>query len=161
MSDRIELNKNLINLHEKGSTFEEVLSHGIDILIENGFASEEYRSQVINREKETPTALQFENITVSLAHGDPIGVISSAMVILRCDNKPEFGLMDNPSKFVPVDLVVLLGINNPNSHIKVLAKLINALSDENICNVIKTSDDVEKIYTILENELLKEDNANE
>ena len=161
MSDKIELNKNLINLHEKGLTFEEVLSHGIDMLIKNGFADEKYRNQVIKREKETPTALQFENIVVSLAHGDPIGVISSAMVILRCDNKPKFGLMDNPSKFVPVDLVVLLGINNPNSHIKVLAKLINALSDEKICNTIKNSENVDEIYMILENELLKEDNVNE
>lgn len=161
MVNKIALNKKLINLHEEGANFEQVLSNCVDILIENGFATEEYRSQVIEREKECPTALQFEHLTVALAHGDPIGVISSAMVIARCDNQPQFGLMDNPSEFVPVDIVILLGVNNPNSHIKVLAKLINVLSDEKVCNSIKTSENIDDVCEMLESELLKEDNYNE
>lgn len=157
----IELNMNLIDLSIKGNTFETVLSRGVDLLIKNGFVTEEYRSQVINREKECPTALQFEYITVALAHGDPVGVNDSAMVIERCKDKPKFGLMDNPEEFVPVDMVLLLAVNDPNAHIKILARLIDALSKKEVCQVLKESNSKEEVYKVLDNELFKENYDNE
>lgn len=157
----IELNTSLINLHVKGDDFSTVLSYGVDVLIDNGFAQEEYRYQVIKREKECPTALQFEYITVALAHGDPIGVNDSAMVIERCEDRPLFGLMDNPDEMVPVEMVILLAVNDPNSHIKILARLIDALSKKDVCEILKHSDSIDEVCAILKNELLKENYEDE
>ena len=154
----IVLNENLINLHETGKDNSEVLNNCIDLMIKEGLVEEEYRKQVIDREKDCPTALQFEDIAVSLAHGDPVGVNNSAMVIARCDNHPGFGLMDNPEKFVPVDAVILLAVNDPNGHIQVLARLIEALSKQEVCELIKNSEDKKEICELLQNELLKEKN---
>ena len=152
----ILLNENLIDLKVEGKDNVEVLNNCVDLMVKEGVVEETYRQQVINREKECPTALQFENIVVSLAHGDPIGVKQSAMVVGRCENHPGFGLMDDPDKFVPVDVVILLAVNDPNGHIQVLARLIDALSKKEVCDHLKQSDDKKKLCELLENELLKE-----
>lgn len=157
----ILLNENLIDLKEEGKDNVEVLNDCVDLMVKEDVVEETYRQQVISREKECPTALQFENIIVALAHGDPIGVKKSAMVIARCENHPGFGLMDNPEKFVPVDVVILLAVNDPNGHIQVLARLIEALSKKEVCDHLKQSNDKKQLCELLENELLKEKTEDE
>ena len=152
----IVLNENLINLQEAGTDNTETLNHCVDLMIAEGVVEESYRSQVIDRERDCPTALQFEDIAVALAHGDPVGVSQSAMVLARCVNHPGFGLMDDPETFIPIDAVILLAVNDPNGHIQVLARLIDALSKKEVCEFIKTSDDKTAICELLTKELLEE-----
>ncbi len=152
----IVLNENLIDLREQGKDNIETLNDCVDRMIQEGVVEESYRMQVIEREKECPTALQFADIAVALAHGDPIGVRQSAMVLARCVNHPGFGLMDDPETFIPVDAVILLAVNDPNGHIQVLARLIDALSRKEVCDYIKTSDDKTAICELLTKELLED-----
>ncbi len=154
----IVLNENLINLQEAGTDNIGTLDHCVDLMIAEGVVEESYRSQVIEREKACPTALKFEDIAVALAHGDPVGVRQSAMVLARCVNHPGFGLMDDPETFIPVDAVILLAVNDPNGHIQVLARLIEALSKKEVCEFIKTGDDKAAICELLTKELLEEKN---
>jgi len=152
----IVLNENLIDLQETGSDNIGTLNHCVDLMVNEGVVEKSYRMQVIEREKECPTALQFADIAVALAHGDPIGVSQSAIVLARCVNHPGFGLMDDPETFIPVDAVILLAVNDPIGHIQVLARLIDALSRKEVCDYIKTSDDKTAICELLTKELLED-----
>ncbi|MGI6607639.1 MAG: PTS sugar transporter subunit IIA [Erysipelotrichaceae bacterium] len=156
MEDTLILNKNLIELNEPGFNFEETIGHCVDMLIKEGLVENIYKQQVIEREKKSPTGLKFKDITISLAHGDSVGVNKTSMVVARCVNRPEFALMDDPNTFVRVDAVILLAVNNPNNHIHILAKLIEALSKKEVCEIILHSEEEEEVCDVLFKELWKE-----
>lgn len=115
-----------------------------------GYVNEKYLEQVINREEEFPTGLAFEHISVALPHANPEDVYQSACVIGRCLKPVNFGCMEAPEKELPVELICVLALNNPNQHLTLLSKLMELFSDkkqiENIRGA-KSKEELCKIFT--------------
>lgn len=128
---------------------EEVLRHLFSLLHENNNVDNEYLSNILQREDNYPTGIQFADIAIAIPHGDAEHVIKSAIAIGKCTNKVEFHNMESPEDTIKVDYVVMLAVDNPDEHISVLNNLITLFSDDICCKDLisaKSQEDVCKIF---------------
>ncbi len=82
------------------------------------------KKALLEREEEFPTGLQIGDINVAVPHADHIYVKESEIILCTLENPVEFQRMDNPEKEVKVSIIILMAINNPDTHIEVLQKNI-------------------------------------
>lgn len=118
-----------------------------------GYVNDKYLEQVIQREVEFPTGLAFEHITVALPHANPEDVHQSACVIGRCLTPVPFGSMEAPEKELPVELICVLALNNPDDHLALLSQLMKLFSDDEQVRAIRAAFSKEELCKVFTNSL--------
>lgn len=114
-------------------------------LAQLGYVNNEYCRQVVQREEECPTGLAFNSIAVAIPHADPINVHQSACVIARCKEPIPFGNMEAPAKMLPVEIIFMLALNNPNDHLELISQLMTLFSDEEQVTAIRRAETKEEL----------------
>ncbi|MEA4895381.1 MAG: PTS sugar transporter subunit IIA [Oscillospiraceae bacterium] len=145
MSDEIKITEECIDLNVTAANREEVLEHLVALLEKQGFVDTEYTKKILEREKNYPTGLCFSKIKIAIPHGDPQYVNESSIAIGRCINKPMFGSMEDPSEQVGVDIVVLLAVKDPESHLTILNNLMEMFTIEKNCEVLISGNSNEEV----------------
>ena len=143
MGERIEICEKCIDLHITDSDCRSVLNHLTGLMVRQGYVDEIYAEKIYEREQNYPTGLQIENIAIALPHGDSDYVKESAIAVGKCDQKPIFCSMEDAETEIPVDLVVLLAVKNPETHLAVLNNLIEMFSEQEKCEKILSADEKE------------------
>lgn len=113
----------------------DILSFLADKLKEEGYAKEGYKEAILKREIEYPTGLPAE-VKIAIPHCDHTLVNESAIAIGVLNNTVDFQAMDDPSKTLDVQIVIMLALNEPHGHIEMLQKIVQ---------LIKSSEDLKKI----------------
>lgn len=143
MGEKIEICEKCIDLHITYNDCKSVLDHLTSLMVRQGYVDEIYAEKIYERERNYPTGLQFESIAIALPHGDSDYVKKSAIAVGKCDKKPVFCSMEDAETEIPVDLVVLLAVKNPETHLAVLNNLIEMFSEQEKCKKILLSDEKE------------------
>ncbi|VYT81521.1 PTS sugar transporter subunit IIA [Clostridium tertium] len=117
------------------NTSNDILSFLADKLKEEGYAKEGYKEAILKREVEYPTGLPAE-IKIAIPHCDHTLVNESAIAVGVLNNTVNFQAMDDPSKTLDVQIVIMLALDEPHGHIEMLQKIVQ---------LIKSSDDLKKI----------------
>lgn len=112
------------------------------------YVNDRFLEQVIQREEEFPTGLAFEHITVALPHANPEDVHQSACVIGRCLTPVIFGSMESPEKELPIELICVLALNNPNDHLALLSQLMKLFSDKDQIRAIRAATSKEELCKV-------------
>lgn len=121
----------------------EVLSYLADKLKEEGFVKEGYKEGILSREEEYPTGLPAE-IKIAIPHCDHTLVNNAAIAIGILDKSIDFKAMDDPSKSLDVEIVIMLALDEPHGHIEMLQKIIKLIqSSEDLKNILNSKDDEE------------------
>ncbi|NRX30564.1 PTS system galactitol-specific IIA component [Clostridium beijerinckii] len=128
------MNSDLIALNLEVKNKEEVIQELGKRMFEKGYVKSTYIDAVLEREKTLPTGLDIGEMCVAIPHTDSKHVNESNVALAVLKNPVEFRNMIDPSKKVEVMVVFLLAINDPDSQVTLLSKLMSVFSK---CGVIK------------------------
>lgn len=126
------VNPELIIINLDSSEKEEVLTIIAKKLISKGYARESYLKAILNREKDYPTGLPTSGVGVAIPHTDIEHVIKPGVAVATLKNPVKFNVMGNPDEQVDVKLVFMLAINEPNTQIDLLKKLVSIFQREDL-----------------------------
>jgi len=119
-------------------------------MVAGGYVRDTYVAAVLSREETFPTGLEFPLCGVALPHGEPDGVAKAAVAIGRCSKPVAFRCMDDNSKTVPVTLIAMLAVSQPESHLDVIGRLIGIFSDEGCCRDVLDIDNADEIAGLID-----------
>ena len=135
---------------------EEVIGFLSDELFKNGYVKETFKPAVIKREKKYPTGLQLGDINVAIPHTDIEHVIKSGVAVCTLSSPIKFHRMDKPGEEIPVHVVFLLAVSEPNEYVKFLSKLTSSFGKKETIRALISTDNKKQIKKILK-DILKED----
>ena len=145
----LNLKKELIwldaNFHSKEELFKEVGKRFGEL----GYVKSSFADALMERESKFPTGLATEPFQVAIPHADPEHVKKEAVSCIRLTNPIKFHDVGDDENEINAEFVFVLCILEPDKQIDVLKALIEALSDEDIMNGIKSAISPEEVYDLL------------
>jgi len=124
-------------------------------LKEKGYIYKTFANAVVEREEKYPTGLYLGKINVAIPHTDTKHVKQSGVAILTLDKPVIFNKMDDPSQTIPVLIIFLLAVSEPNEYVQFLSKLATSFSNDKTIKRIYKEADSTKIIGILNGRLSK------
>lgn len=118
-------------------------------LTNKGKVLDGFEDALLEREKSYPTGLFIGDVNVAIPHADCTYVKESEILLCTLENPISFQRMDQPDEEVEVSIIILLAIDSPDGHIKVLQKIISLIQDQTILKEILNETDKGKISDIL------------
>ncbi|EIJ77976.1 putative PTS IIA-like nitrogen-regulatory protein PtsN [Bacillus methanolicus PB1] len=109
---------------------EELLRTMAANLFSKGLVKESFIDAVIEREKTFPTGLPTNRISVAIPHTDSEHVNKKAISIAILKEPVKFGVMGEMDADTPVQIVFMLAIDEKDSHLVVLQKLMELFQNE-------------------------------
>lgn len=139
----------------QGDTDEEVLSFLSDKLYELGIVKDEFKANVILREKSYPTGLPLVNNKVAIPHTDSCYVNETRICVASLKHPVEFGTMGSSSdEKIPIRLVIMLAIKEQHAQLDTLRELMNlVIKNDKMINELVVAKDGTEIYSILNENL--------
>lgn len=113
-------------------------------LREKGFVKESFCGAVLEREKKYPTGLYLGKVNVAIPHADIKYVNKPGMAITTLQKPILFKKMDDPTLSIPVHIVFLLALVDPNEYVKFLSNLTRSFSDKSFISLIYSLNDAER-----------------
>lgn len=120
-----ELIKIHVNCENQDQVFELIYKEAL----ERGYVKEEYLQKVKEREAIFPTGLNMNSHNIAIPHTDPEFVHEQFIAVATLDNPVPFYLMDDNTKQVDVNVVFMLGLNEPHSQLTVLQQIMGVIQD--------------------------------
>jgi len=130
------LKEDLIFTRKHFENKEEVIRFLAEQLKQKGYVHETFADAVVEREEKYPTGLYLGRINVAIPHTDTKHVKQSGVAILTLDNPVIFNKMDDPSQTIPVLIIFLLAVSEPNEYVQFLSKLAENFFKEEITKII-------------------------
>lgn len=143
------MNSDLIALNLEVKNKEEVIQELGKRMFEKGYVKSTYIDAVLEREKTLPTGLDIGEMCVAIPHTDSKHVNESNVALAVLKNPVEFRNMIDPSKKVEVMVVFLLAINDPDSQVTLLSKLMSVFQNVELLKQIKSSSSTEEVTKLL------------
>ncbi len=117
-------------------------------LLEQGCITEDFVEAAVERERTFPTGLPT-TIGVALPHTEAKYVLKESISIVTLKNTIVFAGMGNPKESIPVQIVFLLAINNPEKQLKILQTIITIIQNEKMLKKIKAAKEPQSIYNLI------------
>lgn len=128
----------VIILNSNASSWEELFNEVSEYLLKNGIVKNGYKEFLINREKEFPTGLKFnDSFAIALPHADIQYSNKQCAVIVKPNKEIWFNRMDEKSETVKVDIIVFLIITDAKTYNKFLSNLMILFQNPKVQNIIK------------------------
>lgn len=145
----------LIELNYEAENKEDVVTRLSELLERKGKVKESFREAVLEREKSFPTGLKGQHISFALPHTDAEHVKETGLAVALLKNTVQFSSMDDLSKKIDVNTVVVMAVKDKSKQVKVLQNLIAMMQDEEITEKLQNSEDKNEILKIFEEKLFK------
>lgn len=108
------------------------------VTLENkGYVTDSFYESIRKREKEYPTGLQLENLSVAIPHTDPENIVKPFVAIYKLSKPVEFIQMATEDTKVDSEVILLLGIKKPEEQVGLLSKIIELLNDKSFVECLK------------------------
>lgn len=118
-------------------------------LHEGGYVKDSYADAVIAREKKYPTGLMCDGLNAAIPHCDTEHVNSAAMCIGILSEPISWQRMDEPTEECPVQLVVMLALDEPHGQIESLQKVVGLLQHQDDMKEIIFGEDKQQTIELL------------
>ncbi|MCT4379576.1 PTS sugar transporter subunit IIA [Leuconostoc pseudomesenteroides] len=113
----------IIELDYGSNSWEDVLRHLSEKMVESGSVKSSYIDAVVEREKEFPTGLNTEGVGIAIPHTDAEHVIRDQIAVLRLKNPVTF-LQMGDGEPVEAKLIFMLALTKPHEQLSMLQKLV-------------------------------------
>jgi len=110
--------------------------------------TESFIEAVCQREKIYPTGLPFEGMGIAIPHTDPEHVIKNCFAIGKLSKPTNFHEMGNPENKIPVELIILMGINNKEEHLPYMKCILENMSSKSFIYAVRACEDSTGLKTL-------------
>ncbi|MEK5039841.1 PTS sugar transporter subunit IIA [Sporosarcina sp. FSL K6-3457] len=146
-------NESTILLDLEGSTMEDVLHAMALNLEEQGLVKDSFKDAIIAREQEYATGLPTIGVSVAIPHTDPEHVNRKTICVAVLKETVDFGVMGDPEDTTPVKLVFMLAMDQADSQLSSLQKLMRIFQDEQTLQFLANEKEKTNILELLANKL--------
>lgn len=146
-------NESTILLDLEGSTKEDVLRVMARNLEEKGLVKSTFEEAINAREAEYATGLPTNGVSVAIPHTDIEHVNKKAISLAVLKDTVEFGIMGDPEETTPVKLVFMLAMDETDSQLGLLTKLMQVFQDEEVLQFLASEKDKTKLTELLVSKL--------
>lgn len=114
-------------------------------LVARGYVKSSYPDALIEREVKHPTGLQVEDlINIAIPHADVEHVLKPSLVVIKQADTPLFfQRMDEPDEAIPVEIVFLLVVKDPDGYVNFLAEFTSLFKDQDFIRSLSEADPAE------------------
>lgn len=123
--------EDLINGNNQSVSKEMFFKNVFTCLKEKGFVENSFLEAITEREKEYPTGLKLNKISISIPHTDVTHIIKPFIFINKIVNKNlDFIQMGTDDEILQPDYIIILGIKNPTEQVELLSGLLELFDKE-------------------------------
>lgn len=134
-----------LNIASQEDLFKELYT----IFYKKGYVKESYLDGIKKREDIFPTGLDTGLIKVGIPHTDCDHVIKTGIIIATLKQPIYFRKMDDPKTSIPVDIVFMLAIKEPENQANTLMKLMGLFNKHDVLCSIKNATNKEELKDIV------------
>lgn len=128
----LTFNESLITIIDNAQTSADVETQMADMLCEQGYVKDTYRSALLEREKNFPTGLDVQGINAAIPHCDVQYVNEGALCVGILKTPVTWHRMEDAAATTEVGIVVMLALTDPTSHLTVLRSVIKLIQDQEL-----------------------------
>ena len=146
--------KDLVVIIDEPGTCAEVERRMAETLLAQGYVRDTYAQAIADREAAYPTGLEFGDHSIAMPHCD-IEHVNAPAICLGVLKKPvEWRRMDDANATCPVELVVMLALNEAHAHLEMLQKVVALLQDQELVAQIVASESPSDAYALAKDRLV-------
>lgn len=142
------LKDELIKIHVNCESKEQLFEVLYQEAFKKGYVSEAYLEKVNAREAVFPTGLNMDKYNIAIPHTDPEFVFEQFIAVATLEKPVPFYLMDDNTKQVDVNVVFMLGLNEPHNQLNVLQQIIGVIQDGSKIEELLQSTNSAEVRTI-------------
>ncbi|WP_176557792.1 PTS sugar transporter subunit IIA [Sporolactobacillus terrae] len=147
MENGFEFSEHLVFTGLEFSTDLEALNFIAYELVKQNYVNDEFPKAVIARELKYPTGLPADGIKIAIPHTDSKYVKHTAIAIGVLKKPVQFSAMDDFSRKIDVEIIVMLAMKEPHGQIEMLQKVIALIQDQQLVKEIAQSDSKKQIVS--------------
>lgn len=118
-------------------------------LLELGYVTEGYFKAVVEREVSYPTGLALENISIAIPHTNPEFIVKPFIAAYHLTNTVAFTQMATQDVTTQSELILALGIKEPQEQVGMLSKIIEVLNDPEFVKEYQSLSNQEQLVKLL------------
>lgn len=118
-------------------------------LIELGYVTENYFEAVVEREANFPTGLSLETMSIAIPHTNPEFIVKPFIAAYHLKKPVVFTQMATQDVEVKSELILALGIKNPQEQVGMLSKIIEVLNDPEFAKEYHSISNQEQLVKLL------------
>jgi galactitol PTS system EIIA component len=146
------LDKDLIFLNIEATSSTEIFHNLGTVMIQKGYANDNYIEGLINREANFPTGIPAEPVAVAIPHTDASFVKESKIGLMTLQKPVNFTIMGSDSE-IGVQVVILLGLADSQHHLKALQTVISLIQEPSFIKQLVSISTQEKAMELLNQKL--------
>jgi len=153
MSERILnlLEPSAVRLHSEAQDKTEVLTELGNLLFQTGYVRESFVEAALQRESQMPTGLPLEGrYNAAIPHTECEHVLKAGLALATLAKPVIFQNMIQPEEGVPVQLVILMALDQPKSQVEMLQEIAGVLQDAQVIEKLMEArdfKDIQKAFT--------------
>jgi len=153
MSERILniLEPGAVRLHSEAKDKTEVLTELGNLLFQTGYVRESFVEAALQRESQLPTGLPLEGkYNAAIPHTECEHVIKAGLALATLAKPVIFQNMIQPEEGVPVQLVILMALDQPKSQVEMLQEIAGVLQNSLVIEKLMEArdfKDIQKAFT--------------
>lgn len=110
-----------------------------------------FLSKINERESCFPTGIQLNGYGIAIPHTDPDCIKEQFIGIIIPQKTISFKSMENEKQVVNVDLIFILGLNQPHCQLTVLQQIMKVIQNKNHVNQLVKAKNYNEIIQIFQN----------
>lgn len=114
-----------------------------------GFVRDHFLTKLTGREQEFPTGLQLDGYGVAIPHTDPDCIIKQFIAVLTTASPVPFQSMEKRDTEVGVNVIFVLGLNEPHSQLDALQTLMALIQNKANMEQIVNANTKEEVLALL------------
>lgn len=144
------LNPQAVVLHMEAADSTEVIQKLGDRLRELGFVKDDFVEATLAREASMPTGLPLGgSVNAAIPHVDIAYVNRPALALATLKKPVIFRNMVEPEQEVPVQLVIMLALEQPKSQIEMLQQVALILQRPDVVDRLMAATTLEEVFEVL------------
>lgn len=120
-------------------------------MLDKGYVKDTYVDAVLISEKSLPTGLDLGSLCVAIPHTDEGKHVNTSQIAVGILKHPvQFGSMIDPHEKLPVCIIFLLAIKDPDVQLSLLKQLMSAFKNVELLKKIQVADTKEKVKALMD-----------
>jgi PTS system galactitol-specific IIA component len=143
------LSRDLIRLDLDVKDSEEAIRTLAKDFVKAGVVKESFVDAVLEREKQSPTALPAIAYDIAIPHTVSAHVITPAMNVAILKHPVEFQQMGSPEITLHPQVLFMLAISDPKDQLSLLRRIMKMLQNKELLNQVRGAKTTDEVYDLL------------